>query len=164
MISKAKSTNHPFLADYLQKLQNGEPPDVNARDANPYSKGQTVAMQAASLGDPAIFNLILKQNPDLNTIDSIYHRPPITFAIHFGNLDIVNILLERGVDLTIKSDYFAHQPPSTGKTPLTFAFDCYNNEKSPKKDTYQAIIYALVAKGAPPINPMIISIGDGIFL
>jgi ankyrin repeat protein len=152
MISKAKSASYPFLADYLQKLQNGESPDINARDTNPYEKGQTIVMQAAMLGDLAIFNLILKQNPDLNATDSINHRPAITFAIHFGHLDIVNILLQRGVDLTIKSDYPAHEPPSAGSTPLAFATSRYNYEKglrNSKKGIYKAIIDALKAKAAP---------------
>jgi ankyrin repeat protein len=150
MISKAKSANYPFLAGYLQKLQNGEPTDVNARDINPARQGQTVAMQAAALGDPAIFNLILKQSPNLNATDTIHHRPPITWAIHFGHPDIVNILLERGVDLTIKSDYLLHQPPSAGKTPLTYAWHCYgNNRGTPKGNAYKAIVDALTAKRAP---------------
>jgi hypothetical protein len=152
MISKAKSDGYPFLADYLQKLQNGEPIDVNARDTNPSSRGETVAMQAAMLGDLAIFNLILKQNPDLNILDPIYHRPAITFAIVSGNLDIVNILLTRGVDLTLKSDYPAYLPPSAGKTPLAHAEERYKHEKwsrGPRKGTYKVIVNALKAKGAP---------------
>ncbi len=74
------------MADYLQKLQNGEFPNINARDVSPYKEVETVAMQAALLGDSAIFNLILKQNPDLNATDPSYHRPPITWAIHGGTL------------------------------------------------------------------------------
>ena len=152
MISKANSDGYPFLADYLQKLQNGESIDVDAGDTNPSSRGETVAMQAAMLGDPAIFNLILKQNPDLNAIDSINHRPAITFAIISGNLNIVNILLARGVDLTIKSDYPASLPPSAGKTPLAHADERYKHEKwgkGPRQATYKAIVKALKAQGAP---------------
>jgi ankyrin repeat protein len=61
------------------------------------------ALQAASLGDHEIVQLLLERNADVNAQDG-YHGNALCVASFEGHEKIVQMLLERNADVTPKLD------------------------------------------------------------
>ncbi|WP_418114925.1 ankyrin repeat domain-containing protein [Vibrio scophthalmi] len=60
--------------------------------------GYTPLMVAAIQRNPVIAQLLIKANADVNAIEPEYARTALIFASSRGSLEVVNLLLEAGVD------------------------------------------------------------------
>ncbi|CAG2232371.1 unnamed protein product [Mytilus edulis] len=108
--------------------------DVQQVDLNDCSP----LMIACGKGHLTIVKLLIEQGADLNIIDNVGQTPfywsclgktPLDWSCAGGNIDIVNLLKDKGCDL--------HKPNSTGQTPLMEA--CGNGNLS--------VVELLIGKG-----------------
>ena len=109
---------------------------VALTQAPPPTKAEQL-QDAARKGDAAAVTKLIDDGVDVNT-KFRYNATALFYACDHGHLDVVQVLLDKGADLTIKDTFY-------GFTPLMLAV----SPAQKKRPEHTEIAKLLIAKGAP---------------